>query len=121
MSDKTREEFEAWFASKIRRTDYGTLTPTCEEAWQVSSERYEPKWISVNDERPKLGQRVLLFSNGVVQENIFMYDEDDDGTFWSNELLGEFPTCKHSDYWMPLPATIQQVFRWQRLRHDREN
>ena len=62
------------------------------------------KWISVKDQLPRLGQKVILFSNGVVQEEIYTYDQSDDcADFWDRSELDESPTIQESDYWMPLP------------------
>ena len=66
------------------------------------------EWISVNDERPKIGQKVILFSNGVVQQDIYMYDQGDINdcevsTFWSRDDLDECPILKDDDMWIPLP------------------
>ena len=66
-------------------------------------------WISVNDERPKIGQKVILFSNGVVQQDIYVYDQGDINDyevslFWSRDDLDECPILKDDDMWMPLPS-----------------
>ncbi len=104
MTANAREDYQA-FVESLHETGVSAITVAPYDFWFAAQEKYEPKWISVNDQRPKLGQRVLVFSNGVVQEDIFMYDEDDDGTFWSSELLDEFPPCAHSDFWMALPSS----------------
>ena len=66
------------------------------------------EWIRVNDERPKIGQKVILFSNGVVQQDIYMYDQGDINdcevsTFWSRDYLDECLILKDDDMWIPLP------------------
>lgn len=58
---------------------------------------------------PNIGQHVILYSNGGVQEDTYMLDQCDSdygvGTyFWSREELDECPEVKPGDAWMPLPA-----------------
>ena len=68
------------------------------------------EWISVKDNSPEIGQKVLLFSNGVVQEEIYTYDMADTNDyggishFWSREDLDECPELKEDDMWQPLPG-----------------
>jgi len=66
------------------------------------------KWISVKDEWPKLGQKVLLFSCGSIQEDIYMLDKFDENDceieyFWSTESICKCLDFSENDYWMPLP------------------
>ena len=56
---------------------------------------------------PAIGQTVFLFSNGVVQEETFTLDIDDNeygvAYFWARDDLEDCPIVKSSDQWMPLP------------------
>lgn len=67
-------------------------------------------WKSVKDELPKIGQKVILFSNGVVQEETFMFDMADKNDletecFWSRDDLEECPELQQSDFWQSIPTT----------------
>ena len=68
------------------------------------------EWIRVEDECPAIGQKVILFSNGVVQEDIYMFDGGDVSDysppeyFWSREDLDDCPLISPDDRWMPLPS-----------------
>jgi len=53
---------------------------------------------------PKLGQKVILFSNGVVQDESYTLDRGDDGYFWGREDLDECPEVKEGDAWIPWPS-----------------
>ena len=63
-------------------------------------------WQAINNENwniPKLGQRVILFSNGVIQNDSYTLDRGDDGYFWSRDDVDECPEVKAGDAWMPWP------------------
>ena len=64
-------------------------------------------WIDVDKECPAIGQKVILFAKGVVQEEIYMYDMDGNDytteSFWSRDDLEEHPLVKSGQMWMPLP------------------
>lgn len=71
------------------------------------------KWISTKDELPKIGQKVILFSNGVVQDEMFELEWDDCNVggdyYWFRDDLDECPiTNFKSDMWMPLPEPPTQ-------------
>jgi hypothetical protein len=67
-----------------------------------------PKWTKIEHKRPKVGQKVLLFANGVVQGEIYMFDKiyilDD---YFVREVWYRDDCCKQAvrddHYWMPLP------------------
>lgn len=67
------------------------------------------EWISVEDDSPHIGQKVLLSINGVVQEEIYTYDMADTNDhggishFWSRDDLDECPELQERDKWQPLP------------------
>ena len=65
----------------------------------------EDNWISVGDALPLIGQPVLLFANGVIQNAIFYLDGDGPTNyFWSSLLdIDELPEVGFALYWMPLP------------------
>lgn len=66
-------------------------------------------WVDVRDELPAIGQRVILFSNGVVQNEIFTLDAGDVSDysppeyFWSRDELEDCPLVEDGQKWMPLP------------------
>jgi hypothetical protein len=64
-------------------------------------------WNLITNENwniPKLEQRVILFSNGVVQDESYTLDRGDDGYFWWREDLDECPEVKEGDAWIPWPS-----------------
>ena len=61
------------------------------------------EWISVKDRLRESGQKVILFSNGIVQEEIFDYDEDDFAKYWDRSDMDEVAPLKQTDFWIPLP------------------
>lgn len=60
------------------------------------------KWISVKERLPKVGEIVLLFS-GVLQNELYEFDEYEGKRYWCREELESAVFIKESDYWMPLP------------------
>jgi len=64
-------------------------------------------WIDVDEEMPVIGQKVILFANGVVQEEIYMLDAFDNDLYntyyWSRDDLEDCPFVKSGQLWMPLP------------------
>jgi hypothetical protein len=75
--------------------------------------RNEMKWISVEDRLPSIGEKVILFANGVVQEEIFVMDEADisDYTtirFWGRDDLENCPKVESGQRWMPLPEPPEE-------------
>ena len=71
----------------------------------------ESPWQFITNENwniPKFGQRVILFSNGVIQEESYTLDQGDSdfgggGYFWNRDDLDECPEVKAGDAWMPWP------------------
>jgi len=72
-------------------------------------ELVENPWVSVEDKCPAIGQKVILYSNGVVQEEIYIFDSGDTSDyapqeyFWGRDDIEDCPLVKNSDCWMPLP------------------
>ncbi len=61
-------------------------------------------WVKCSDRFPKLGQRVQLFSQGVIQHMMPLFDESDEGPFWDFEVHDYNPPVDVSrDQWRPLP------------------
>jgi len=65
-------------------------------------------WRGEDGDMPAIGQKVILFSNGVVQEEIFYLDAHDPSDFhieyfWARDDLEECIEIKASDRWIPLP------------------
>lgn len=66
-------------------------------------------WVSVDDEIPAIGEKVILFANGVVHQETFELDAADIGDFhteyfWACECLDEFPKVESGQFWMRLPS-----------------
>lgn len=67
------------------------------------------EWISVKDKIPNIGQKVILCLKGVVQEEIYAFDQSDSASgmsflsYWSRDDIDECPIMLQSDLWMPLP------------------
>lgn len=61
-------------------------------------------WIKCSERLPKLGQRVQLFSQGVIQHMMPLFDDSDEGLFWDFEVHDYNPPVDMSrDQWRPLP------------------
>lgn len=65
-------------------------------------------WVGADGELPAIGQKVILFSNGVVQEEIYMLDAHDRSDmyieyFWSRDYIEDSIEIKQTDRWAPLP------------------
>jgi hypothetical protein len=66
-------------------------------------------WISVTEHLPSIGQRVILFGNGVVQEESYILDAADVSDyhteyFWSREDLEEGVPVTDDQQWIPWPS-----------------
>jgi len=83
------------------------------EAWQASRERYVPRWISVEEGLPSLGDNVLVMMPSGI--NVGALIDEGEGWLWSiaqyiSGNLSESECICDDDYssithWMPLPAT----------------
>ncbi len=65
------------------------------------------KWTSIKEKLPRYGEPVLLFSQGIVQTEIFRLCRKVTGEFcWSFENFEEEdgPSISPDDFWMPLPS-----------------
>ena len=65
-------------------------------------------WISVDEQLPAIGEKVILFANGVVQQEIYTMDEADisdyySERFWMRDELEECPKAESGQYWQRLP------------------
>ena len=61
--------------------------------------------MKCSERLPKLGQRVQLFSQGVIQHIMPIFDDSDEGLFWDFEVHDYNPPVDFSqDQWKPLPA-----------------
>ena len=73
-------------------------------ALDATAEGAEMNWISVKDQLPTSGQRVLCYSGYIYIKNFQEREEDYifcDGDFhWTGKPLGEIEKVTH---WMPLP------------------
>ena len=105
-----KKEFEAWCdtneagaaAEYIMKGDFDSAYLMI---WQAAAERYQPKWISVEDE-PLLNEKVLLLENNkriwtgkrVGAEHYLLSNIDkEDTVHW-----------RWFSHWMPLPAPKEQ-------------
>ena len=66
-------------------------------------------WVKCSERLPKLGQRVQLFSQGVIQHMMPLFDGSDEGPFWDFEVHDDNPLVDMSrDQWRPLPQPPQE-------------
>ena len=66
-------------------------------------------WVKCSERLPKLGQRVQLFSQGVIQHMMPLFDDSDEGPFWDFEVHDYNPPVDMSrDQWRPLPQPPQE-------------
>lgn len=106
---KEREAFESWFESR-----YGAHfmqfaldldfyvdkhTQTCWEAWQAAKAQAVPEWISVEDELPKDGAKVLCYGRQFMCVGVF------DGDDFFDPLDGQSFVKDCITHWMQLPAS----------------
>lgn len=69
------------------------------------ADKPEGEWVKCSERLPKLGQRVQLFSQGVIQHMMPLFDDSDEGLFWDFEVHDYNPPVDFSqDQWKPLPA-----------------
>ncbi|WP_278366915.1 DUF551 domain-containing protein [Marinobacter salarius] len=66
------------------------------------------EWVKCSDQLPKLGQRVKLFSGGVIQHYMPTLDEGDEGVFWDFEQDHNPLVDFRHDQWMPCPQPPEQ-------------
>ena len=66
------------------------------------------EWVKCSDQLPKLGQRVKLFSGGVIQHYMPTLDEGDEGVFWDFEQDHNPLVDFRHDQWMPCPQPPKQ-------------
>ena len=68
-------------------------------------------WIRVEDQRPHIGEKCLIWIDGVVQHEVYEYDESDDcPAYWSKDDIDECPFVKDGQFWMPLPEAPNAEF-----------
>lgn len=85
------------------------------EAEKAELEKHEPvsdRWTSAREELPSIGTKVLLFGNGVVQEEVYTMDGVDSYDivyFWNRDDLDEGVAVMPDQFWMPLPAAPKEV------------
>lgn len=70
------------------------------------------KWIDVMDDLPDVGEKVIIFANGVVQEETYIMDAHDLSDyhteyFWHRGELEECPKIERWQFWMRLPEPPQ--------------
>lgn len=68
----------------------------CADAQRPSAANCYLPWHDVDKEWPAIGEKVILFANGVVQEDIYEFDQGDDGFgggehFWGRDDIDECP------------------------------
>lgn len=62
------------------------------------------EWVSIADKRPHIGDRCLICINGIVQHEVYIYDEsDDEPPFWFRYGVDDLPSVEPEHLWMPLP------------------
>lgn len=106
-NDSVRAEFYEWWDKE----QDSLVSPF--EIWQASRERYAPRWVSVDDELPTLGDNVLVMMPSGI--NVGALIDEGEGWLWSiaqyiSGNLSESECICDDDYssithWMPIPAT----------------
>ena len=75
----------------------------------ITTHTPEAEWVKCEDHLPKVGQRVQLFSQGVIQGHMPIFDEDDEGLFWDFEIQDHNPRVDFErDQWRPMPTPPQE-------------
>jgi hypothetical protein len=76
---------------------------------ECTDEKQLCEWVSCLGGMPNLGVKVIIYSNGAVQEETYTLDQGDSDFgggeyFWSREDLDECPAVDfEKDAWMYLP------------------
>jgi hypothetical protein len=88
----------------LRRAYFAGVHDAAARLARAPSPSGEGLWTSVKDDLPRLGQKIILLSNGVVQEETYSLDRGDEGgDFWARDELDKCPPVQPEDYWKPLP------------------
>lgn len=74
----------------------------------IAPNRPSGEWVRCADNMPKLGQRVILKSQGVVQHYMPVLDESDEGLFWEFEQDENPLVDFENDEWIPQPPKDKQ-------------
>ena len=66
-------------------------------------------WVPTKLQLPAVGERVILFGNGVVQQEIYYLDAADKSDFyieyfWARDELEEGVEVTDDQFWLPLPT-----------------
>lgn len=117
QGNSEREEFNAWnneyscpLAGRDPKSAAWMAWQARAQLAQVPAQKAESPWQVITNENwniPKLGQRVILFSNGAIQNDSYTLDRGDDGYFWSRDDVDECPEVRAGDAWMPWPSEIK--------------
>jgi hypothetical protein len=84
---------------------YSWLKHNAPNEINLPADKPEGEWIRCSERLPKLGQRVQLFSQGVIQHMMPLFDDSDEGLFLDFEVYDYNPPVDFSqDQWKPLPA-----------------
>lgn len=94
---ESADEEDATFCDSVLQELLLSTTPPADKP--------EREWVKCSERLPKLGQRVQLFSQGVIQHMMPLFDDSDEGLFWDFEVHDYNPPVDFSqDQWKPLPA-----------------
>jgi hypothetical protein len=111
------KEFIDWFiatfgaefhiSTEQQRQNLPSLNHVFRGAWMAWQALYK-EWKGADGEMPKIGQKVILCRNGIVQTDTFTFDSGDAGDyhtayFWSNDNVDDDVPLLASDRWQPLP------------------
>ena len=96
---------------RVQKDPEEMIVLSCEEFNQLQSEwitRAMP-WIDVEVQLPAIGQRVILFDNGVVQNDTYYLDAGDVSDyhteyFWDREDMDEAVPIKKGQMWIAMPS-----------------
>lgn len=100
-----RERGRSGYDNIIGKTIEAWITKQASTLAELDASESKPtELISVKDQLPLLGQRVLLFSNGVIQKELYTYDQSDScANFGDRDDIDESPLISDTDFWMSLP------------------
>lgn len=98
-------------ADLLERLEMCTPNNAMQLCWEAAQaiRTLQSGWVKVEDELPPIGVDVDLFSNGVVQNQVYYLDAGDKDDlsceyFWDHDLLDEGVPISPSDQWKRRPA-----------------
>ena len=117
--DVERETFEQTFGDQytdFERFENGEyMDDFLQQSW-IGWQAIADKWIKCSEQTPNSGQRVILQSNGVIQNYMPLFEQGDSDFgmgdyFWDFEDINDIDNPLvdfEEDCWMPLPKPPKQ-------------